>query len=287
LAGFALAAVFPVLLIPFAVGDEQQRSREGLKEPVFRVSKRFVPPDTTNAEHPLDPAIEVAREALVHVRDNVRDYSCTIVKRERIDGEVGEQQYMLAQIRNRKIENGKTVVPLSVYLYFLKPANIKGQETIYVEGRNDGKLVGHGVGWKATFGAVFLKPDGRIAMEGQLYPITEIGIENLIVRLIERAEQDRQHGEVNVEFIPNVKLNGRSCTLLQVTHPEKRPYFDFNIAQVFIDDEYNLPIRYASYFWPSKPGGRPELIEEYTYLNLKLNVGLTEDDFDYEKKFRY
>lgn len=42
-----------------------------------------------------------------------------------------------------------------------------------------------------------------------------------------------------------------------------------------------MPVRYAAYSWPSRPGGGPELIEEYTYLNLKLNPGLTDQDFDY------
>jgi hypothetical protein len=39
-------------------------------------------------------------------------------------------------------------------------------------------------------------------------------------------------------------------------------------------------VRYESYDWPRTPGGQPELIEEYTYLNLKFNVGLTDADFD-------
>ena len=43
----------------------------------------------------------------------------------------------------------------------------------------------------------------------------------------------------------------------------------------------NLPIRYAAFFWPDKPGGPLKVIEEYTYLNLKLNQGFTEADFDH------
>ena len=31
--------------------------------------------------------------------------------------------------------------------------------------------------------------------------------------------------------------------------------------------------------WPREEGGRPVLMEEYTYLDLKLNVGLTDADF--------
>lgn len=47
-----------------------------------------------------------------------------------------------------------------------------------------------------------------------------------------------------------------------------------------MDDVLNLPIRYESHNWPSKAGGPPELIEEYTYLRLTINNGFTNGDFD-------
>ena len=227
-----------------------------------------------------------AREGLANIQANVRDYSCTLVKQERINGVLNEPEYIYTEVRNRQVVNGQVAVPLSVYMYFLKPESVKGREVIWVEGKNNNKLVGHEANFLRTFGAVWLDPTGTIAMRGQLYPITEMGIENLIVKLIEKGVRDRQRGEVQVEFIPNAKINGRVCTVLQVTHPERRPYFDFNIAQIFIDDEHNLPVRYAAYTWPSQPGGKPELLESYTYLNMKLNIGLTDDDFNHEKKFK-
>ncbi len=138
--------------------------------------------------------------------------------------------------------------------------------------------------FKGKFGSVWLKPDGTLAMQGNRYPITEIGLETLVVRLIEKGNRDKQNGspeECLVEFRKNAKINDRVCTMLQVSHPQPRDYYDFYIARIFIDDEYNVPVRYAAYSWPSRPGGGPELIEEYTYLNLKLNPGLTDQDFDY------
>ena len=52
------------------------------------------------------------------------------------------------------------------------------------------------------------------------------------------------------------------------------------LARVFMDEQFNVPIRYAAYDWPETAGGRPPVVEEYTYVDLKLNVGLTPDDFD-------
>jgi hypothetical protein len=35
--------------------------------------------------------------------------------------------------------------------------------------------------------------------------------------------------------------------------------------------ELNLPVRFDAYDWPKAPGEQPELAEEYTYLDVKLN----------------
>ena len=67
---------------------------------------------------------------------------------------------------------------------------------------------------------------------------------------------------------------------LQVVHPVPRKEFRFHLARIYVDRELNLPIRYESYGWPQRQGEKPPLLEEYTYLNLKLNNGFTDRDFD-------
>jgi hypothetical protein len=188
---------------------------------------------------------------------------------------------MEVKVRNRKIVGDQVVQPLSVYLSFLKPSTVKGREVIYVEGRNDGNLIAHEGGFKGRFlPTVTIPPDGMLAMRGQRYPLTEIGIENLIVKLIERGERARQLPDVQCEFRKNARVNDRNCTVLHVTQPTRTPGGDFYQAQVFIDDAINIPIRYIAYDWPTQEGAPLQVIEEYNYLNLQLNVGLTEADFD-------
>jgi outer membrane lipoprotein-sorting protein len=221
--------------------------------------------------HPLQPALELAQKGLAGLRAKISDYSCTMVKRERIDGKLGEHQYMFAKIRHE---------PFSVYLYFLAPDDVKGQEVLYVDGHNDGNMFAHaGSGVRAMVGTVSLKPQSMLAMQGNRYAITEIGVENLARRLVEVAEHDKKFGECDVNFFPNAKVNGRICTCIQVTHPVPRRNFRFHMARVFIDDEYLIPIRYEAYDWP-EAGGQPMLMEEYTYMNVKINNGFTDADFD-------
>jgi hypothetical protein len=226
----------------------------------------------TEAEHSLKPALELAEKGLRGIQEHIEDYSATVVKRERIDGKLGEHEYMFAKIRQK---------PFSVYLSFLGPDSVKGQEVIYVDGRNDGNMLAHaGSGVKALVGTVSLKPQSMLAMSGQRYPITELGVENLTKRLVEVARHDSQFGECEVNFYPNAKVNGRVCTCIQVTHPTPRKNFRFHLARVFIDDELTIPIRYESYDWPLEAGGQTLLMEEYTYMNVKVNNGFTDADFD-------
>lgn len=220
-------------------------------------------------EHPLMPVLRWAYSGIGNI-EKLQDYSATVAKRERIGGKLLDYQYMFVKLRQK---------PFSVYMYFLGPPDMKGQEVIYVDGQNDGKMLAHGVGFKAHFGTVKLKPDGMVAMENQRYPLTELGILNMTRRLVEVGEDNKRYGECEVKFYEGAKINGRVCTMIEVVHPVPRRNFLFHLARIFVDKELNLPIRYESYDWPKEAGGPPELIEEYTYLNLKLNNGFTDADF--------
>jgi hypothetical protein len=260
--------------------------QERLKEPVFRVSKKETdrPEQAAAAQgHPLDPALQMAHETLAFIRSDVVDFTATIVKRERVKGVLGQFEYMAAKIRNRKEADGVVTQPLSVYLNFLKPEAVKGREVIWVDGANNGKMRAHEGGLKGKLlPTVWLDPHGMLAMQGQLHPITEIGIENLVVKLIEKGEHDQQYGECEVEFIKGTAINKVPCTLLRVRHPIQREHFEFYEAHIFIDDKTKVPLRYAAYHWPTDPNDPKTMpvIEEYTYLDMKLNVGLTDADFD-------
>ncbi|MEM8734193.1 MAG: DUF1571 domain-containing protein [Planctomycetota bacterium] len=260
-----------------------QESKVGkTTEPVLRVSKVETPRrDVAAPPHPLDPALKIAYSSLDQIRSGIQDYTAVVAKREQINGVLGDYEYMGVKIRNRKVQNGKVVVPFSVYLAFLGPAAVKGREVIYVENANSGNIVAHEGGMKGRFlPTVNLDPNGMMAMRGQRYPITDMGIENLVVKLIEKGERDKKQGPCGVEFHKGAKVRDRSCTVLTVRHAEQRPCFDFCEAQIFIDDELNIPIRYCAYEWPRTQGGEKQLLEEYTYMKVKTNVGLKDIDFD-------
>ncbi len=252
-------------------------------EPVYRTAKSDSNHAPVTSVHPLDPALQIARGSLANIQQNIADYSAILIKRELISGSLTEHEYMGIKVRNRKYTNGVLTTPFSVYMAFLKPAAVKGREVIYVENQNNGNIVAHEGGMKGRFlPTVNLDPLGMMAMRGQRYPITDVGLENLVVKLIEKGERDRQREQCEVKFQQGAKVGDRDCTMLSVKHCDQRPYFDFHIAQIFLDNELNIPVRYCAYDWPPATGGNPVLLEEYTYMNIKTNIGLTDADFDQE-----
>jgi len=226
-------------------------------------------------EHPLIPVIRWAERERPKIAA-IRDYTALMDKQENIGGDVQEAQVMEIKVRHE---------PFSVYIKFGYPPHLVGQQAIFVKGKNDNKLIAHGVGVQRVAGTQKLDPNGFFAMKGNKYPITEMGILNLVDKLLEVGYKDSKFGECEVTYHENVKFGtgdtARECTVIQVRHPVPRPHFMFYVARIFVDKELNLPIRYESYDWPRRAGETPKLIEAYTYRKLNINVGLTDADFDH------
>ena len=137
--------------------------------------------------HPLDKPLQWARDGLQRIDQSTKDYSCTLIKRERIKGELSGHEFIFTKVRHK---------PFSVYMYFLKPTAKKGNECIYVEGENGDKLWAiAGSGFKRRLGVVSLGVDSASAMEGNRYPVTMTGFRVLVERLIEMGETDKKYGE--------------------------------------------------------------------------------------------
>ena len=169
--------------------------------------------------------------------------------------------------------------PRSIYFKFRQPS--PGREAIYIDGRNDGKVLAHEVGLKRLLaGTLSLDPTGGMAMEDNRHPITHAGIGPLLDTVEARWSSELDPAESLVAFRDGQLVGSRPCILIESTHPRHRPEFLFYQVRVYIDQELGLPVRFEAYDWPASPGAAPELVEEYTYTDLKLNVGLSDVDFD-------
>ncbi len=234
-----------------------------------------------NGPHPLDRVLTLAKNELASFNEQVIDYTALMLKRERVGDKLGEANQLFVKIINPRSVPDKEAIPLHCYLRFESPSSVKGREVIWVDGKNDGNMIAHEAGMLNLM-RVYLPPTGTLAMLGNKYPITGIGMGNLFSKLIEKGERDRKLGDCQVAIKEHEKLDELDVVMIEVKHPVKRLEFDFHIARIYLDTLRHLPVRYESYLWPKQPGDEPPLEEQYIYSDIKLNVRLSEKDFDPE-----
>ena len=288
------AILLAVMLLSGVAMAEEQRS-----EPAAAEEKKAQTEDKQDPAEPVKPeasvsdvsaspeesarlqyVMEYAQNAYARINKEITDYTCIVAKRERVDGRLTSYQYMYVKIRHAQNEDDATKVPFSVFLRFLEPEKMKGREVLFIEDRNNGDLIARRGGRRSPNMTVQLVPTSPLAMEGNRYPITEIGFQNLAKRLIEVLEEELEYNDGEVKIYPNAKVDGRKVTHFRLTHHQRRPNLRYHMAEVSVDDELKIPIYYRAFDWPLEEGQPPRLLEEYSYKQVKLNVGLTDSDFD-------
>jgi hypothetical protein len=224
-------------------------------------------------EHPLQKFIRVAgdsRDAL----NAVRDYEATFTKSE-VVGRTVYADTMAIKFRDN---------PFSVYLRFY--GKNEGREVLYFAGRNQGKLVAHEPPGtlRGFIGTISLDPKSGQAMAEGRHPITRIGMRNMVEALIKQWEAETQYGETETQYFPDAKLRlpGKviECKVLESTHPQPRRQFLFHKSRLWIEKSTNFPIRVEQFGFPDRLHPEPFEVEQYTYTNIRPNVGLTDADFD-------
>lgn len=224
--------------------------------------------DSTTGDTPkVGAAIKLAKQVQETLK-KIHDYEATFTKKEMV-GKKLIQSEMYVKFR----EN-----PFSVYIKYLNPH--AGREVIYVAGKNKDKLLAHGEGITSIVGTIKLKPDSKDAMEENRYPITMFGMSKLVETLIQQWETDEKHDDCVVKFFPNAKLDKTECKVVETSYPKQVSHAKFHITRLYIAKDSGLPIRVEQFGFPVTQGGQPPVIEEYTYSNIKTNIGLSDLDFD-------
>jgi outer membrane lipoprotein-sorting protein len=193
--------------------------------------------------------------------DQVKDYRCTFHKKELVRGKLRSDRNITFKFRK----------PASFYLGYNEGDN-KGREAIYVEGKFDGKLKVHQGGF---FGFVnlTLDPRGSLAMRDNRHPITEAGIGHVIQLVEKNYRMAKNDPDSRIELELDVPVNGKKVILIKSVLPKGRGYYGHKVV-IAVDQSLLLPVKATVFGW------NDELLEEYEYDELQLNVGLTDRDFD-------
>jgi hypothetical protein len=223
------------------------------------------------AASPLDEPLRLVLEAKKAYAE-VRDYTCRLVKRERIDGKLLPQTTMVMQVRTQ---------PLSVYFRWQEPQSLSGQECCWVAGRNGGKMRVRPRGLLGAVGFVSLDTNDPRVRETSRHDISEAGIGNLIEQFAAGWEQERRWGLSQVQ-VAEYEYDRRRCVRVEVVHPTNPDGRFFHYRDVvYFDKETHLIVRMEAYDWPHRPGDPGDLLETFSYANLRLNVGLPDSVFNH------
>jgi hypothetical protein len=230
------------------------------------------PPPAAAPASPVDQPLRLAAEAN-QAFQGVRDYTCLFIKKERLRGTLQPDNLIEMKVRNQ---------PFSVYLRWLHPKNLEGQQACYVAGRNQNMMRVHSTGILGIAGFVTLDTHDARVMENSRHTITEAGIGHLITQLLQSWEMERRLGKTQVR-LADYTYNRLPCTRVEMIHPDNsgRQFTSYRTV-VYFDKASHLPIRIEKYDWPRSGGpAQGELLESYSYINLRTNVGLGENAFNY------
>lgn len=234
------------------------------------------PPAVVQVNAPGANAFEQPLGWLLEARRNftaVQDYTCTLIKRENINGILSEEHFIDAKFRTQ---------PFSVYMRWLAPSKFYNQEVAFVLGRNNNKMRVHSTKGliKGAVGFVSVDLNDRRVMEQTRHTIYEAGIGNLIEQAVRYMEAEKQLGKAQLR-INEVSYDKRACLRVEIIRTERRQQYDYYRTVLFLDKEAKLPIRAENYDWPRQGGTADgDLMEQVSFTSLRWNVGLTDREFN-------
>jgi len=219
---------------------------------------------------PLERALRLIAEARQRYA-RVDDYTCTLVKRESVNGQMLPENVIFLEARTQ---------PFSIHLKWQQPRALAGQEACYVAGKHSGMMRVKPPGLLGAMGFINLPTNDAKAKQYSRHAISDAGIGNMIERYAGRWEAERGLNRTRIR-LGEFDFNGRKCIRVETTNLHAKPGEVYAYrSMVYFDKEHRLPIRTEAYDWP-KQGGKPdgELLEVFSLTNLKLNVGLPDAAF--------
>ncbi len=194
----------------------------------------------------------------------VRDYTATLVSVERLGEVLQPEKRILLKFQR----------PFRVYMRWLSGRGA-GREGIYVAGANDGRFIVAEAEGLARFVTARLDPADPRIFERSRHPVTDVGIGRLLEMVGANARRAAREGVLRVADRGRGAVDGRPVRQFEGILPRDPAagYYGYRVVLSW-DEGHGLPVRAITYDWQDR------LVEDYTYLELRLNANLTDRDFD-------
>jgi len=254
------AFVTEVLFVGFASAEPPKH--EGIKPASATTPEAAKPAD------PLSAMLTDARTAYA----KTRDYSGTFTRQERINGTLGAEQVGEMKIR---------VSPVGIYVRFVRPDSASGMEIVYSAAKKDGKVRYRPAGAAGRRGFQKLDVDDSKFLAANRHSVTSWGMGPVIELIAASTAREKALNNPVEMFTGDYQFANRNVTKYEIY--TRRPHAARYAAKmvVYVDKETKLPVRFEAYADP-KPGATTgDLLEAYSFTDLKFNSGIGENTFDY------
>ncbi|MBF0480882.1 MAG: DUF1571 domain-containing protein [Desulfovibrionaceae bacterium] len=190
----------------------------------------------------------------------IQDYTAVFQKKERWrDKPLPEERIMV-----------KFQKPMKVYMKWLDgPA----KEALYVNGEYNNKVLARCDGLLGLVTWTFNPTDSAL-MDRNRHPITDLGFGFIIEMMRRDIPVALDKGEIEIVRMDEEIFNGRPATTIELRFAPKDGRWYYTSHAIFhVDKEYLLPVGVTCY------DEREVMQEQYSYQDVKLNAGLSENDF--------
>jgi hypothetical protein len=197
----------------------------------------------------------------------VRDYTARFTKHERIND----------QLRNREETLLKFREPGQIYMRWTQGKAV-GREILFVKGRDQDRALVHEPGFLTSFLTIVVAPDSPKVLQDSRYPITDVGVGQLIKLLATNTRRAVARGELVASELTPIGAPGSAPAgagrRIELITPRTSSDYFCHRAVVAIDGLTRLPVAVDLF------DTNDALLGRYAYLDLVLNPGLTDMDFD-------
>lgn len=249
--------------LALAQNPKPQATAAGPVKPASAVT----PAATEPAKAPdLSTMVTEARTAL----GKLRDYSGTFTRQERIKGALSAEQVGEMKVRTS---------PAGVYVNFVRPEGTAGMEVSYSAKKT--KVAYRPAGLAGRRGFQKIDADDAKFLAENRHPVPDWGMGPMLELVAAAAAREKTLNNPVEVYTSDYQFATRNVTRYEILM--RRPHAFRYAAKVvvFVDKETKLPVRFEAYDDP-KPGATTgDLLEAYSFTDLKFNTGVGENSFEY------
>ncbi len=264
-----LLALFSILVVAPHVIPVADVPVEGIggRRPLRDVKDRGdeLPGDADLEALARKDAVAFLEKCLLRYNREVKGYSVTMQKQERINGRLEKKEIIDVHFKDD---------PHSVFMRWREGARLASR-ALYVQGQNDGKAVIKPTGL-GSFLVVERDPEGADARRSGRYTLKQFGLKKGLQRTLAAFDAAQKEGALHVEYLGKRKIKeagDRTCYVLKRTRYKKPEADGVTEQTLFVDADNWLLVGSIL------KGEDGKLIGEYFFRDIRLNPVYDKDQF--------